>query len=118
MESALSHHGWIPEAVYACTCASFANSREFATPLGAFSYRRVPQNAFFLGVDRCKDANGNVFFMATAAKALADYLYMQKLNWSGMDAASDVRWFVRANEQPSLNLWSKELFLEQLKKLK
>jgi len=84
MESALSHHGWIPEAVYACTCASFANSREFATPLGAFSYRRVPQNAFFLGVDRCKDANGNVFFMATAAKALADYLYMQKLNWSGM----------------------------------
>lgn len=84
MESALSYHGWIPEAVYACTCASFSHSREFATPLGVFSYRRVPQNAFFLGVDRCKDANGNVFFMATPAKALADLLYVHKLNWFSM----------------------------------
>jgi predicted nucleotidyltransferase component of viral defense system len=37
------------------------------------------------------------------------------LDWK--HAASDVRRFVRANEQPSLSLWSKELFLEQLKKL-
>ena len=85
METALSHHGWIPEAVYACTCASFGNSKEFETPLGVFSYKRVPQHTFFLGVERRNDENGNVFFMASPAKALADYLYVHQLNWTRID---------------------------------
>ena len=85
METALSHHGWIPEAVYACTCASFGHSKEFETPLGVFNYKRVPQHTFFLGVQRCNDENGNVFFMASPVKALADYLYVHQLNWSGID---------------------------------
>lgn len=38
------------------------------------------------------------------------------LDWK--QAAEDVRRFVRANEQPSLDLWSKALFSEQLDKLK
>ncbi|TET33047.1 MAG: nucleotidyl transferase AbiEii/AbiGii toxin family protein [Planctomycetota bacterium] len=38
------------------------------------------------------------------------------LNWK--QAADDVRRFVRANEQPSLDLWGKKLFLHQLDKLK
>ncbi len=85
METALSHHGWIPEAVYACTCASFGNSKEFKTPLGLFVYKRVPQHAFFLGVQRCKEENGNVFFMASPVKALVDYLYIHQLRWTGID---------------------------------
>ena len=85
METALSHHGWIPEAVYACTCVSFGNSKEFETPLGVFSYTRVPQHTFFLGVERCNDENGNVFFMASPAKALADYLYVHQSNWTGIE---------------------------------
>lgn len=85
METALSHHGWIPEAVYACTCASFGNSKEFETPLGVFSYKRVPQHTFFLGVERRNDENGNVFFMASPSKALADYLYVHQLNWTRID---------------------------------
>ncbi len=38
------------------------------------------------------------------------------MNWK--QAAEDVRRFVRVEEQPSLDLWSKELFLRQLEKLK
>lgn len=38
------------------------------------------------------------------------------LNWK--QAAEDVRRFIRVNEQPSLDLWSKELFLNQLNKLR
>ena len=38
------------------------------------------------------------------------------MNWK--QAAQDVRRFVRASEYPSLDLWSKELFLGQLGKLK
>lgn len=88
METALSYHGWIPEAVYACTCASFVSSRKFETPLGLFSYKHVPQHTFYLGVDRYKDENGNVFFLATPAKALTDYFYVHKLNWRVIDEAA------------------------------
>lgn len=38
------------------------------------------------------------------------------LDWK--KAADDVRLFVRADEQPSIDLWSEDLFLHQLKKLK
>jgi len=82
LETALSYHGWIPEAVYGCTCSSFGSGKEFETPLGVFSYTRVPQRTFYLCVERCKDENDNVFFMASPAKALADYLYVHQLNWT------------------------------------
>jgi len=85
METALSYHCWIPEAVFACTCASFGNSKKFETPLGVFSYKRVPQHTFFLGVERYNDKNGNVFFMASPTKALVDYLYIHQLNWTRID---------------------------------
>ena len=87
LESALNYHGWIPEAVYACTCVSYRNAREFETPLGIFSYKRVPQNTFYAGVERSVDRNENVFFMASPAKALADYVYVHRLNWTGIDDA-------------------------------
>jgi len=38
------------------------------------------------------------------------------MNWK--QATEDVRRFVRVEEQPSLDLWSKELFWGQLDKLK
>ncbi|MBI9017357.1 MAG: hypothetical protein JEZ07_08875 [Phycisphaerae bacterium] len=87
LESALNYHGWIPEAVYACTNASLKNSKEFNTPLGLFSYKRVPQKILYAGVDRIKDSNGNIFLMATALKALADYIYIHKLDWLGTKPA-------------------------------
>ena len=42
LESALSLHGWIPEAVQAITSVSVERSREFDTPLGLFTFTRVP----------------------------------------------------------------------------
>ncbi len=38
----LSHHGWIPEAVYAITSVSGDRSREFDTPLGTSVSREFP----------------------------------------------------------------------------
>ena len=92
LESALSWHGWIPEAVHAVTSVSFKKSREFKTPLGIFSYDRVPQRVFYSEVERLADASGNVFLMARPLKALADYVYVRNRNWAGIDAmASDLR---------------------------
>ena len=68
LETALRYHEWIPEAVYACTCASFGNAKEFDTPLGIFSYKRIPQRVFYTGVERNVDNAGNAFFMASPEK--------------------------------------------------
>jgi len=89
MESALSYHGWIPEAVHACTCASYGNAKEFNTPLGVFLYRRVPQRVFYAAVERVVDPSGNVFFMAVPVKALTDYLYVHKPDWNSVGEAAE-----------------------------
>ncbi|NLE27020.1 MAG: hypothetical protein GX625_17100 [Clostridiaceae bacterium] len=92
LESALSWHGWIPEAVYTLTSASLGKSKEFKTPLGAFSYNRVPQKVFYAGVERLTDEAGDAFLMAQPIKALADYVYVHKKDWTGLaPAAEDLR---------------------------
>ncbi len=87
LESALSRHGWIPEAVHGITSASSRKSKQFTTPLGVFSYDRVPQRVFYAEVERVTDASGNAFLMATPLKALADYVYVQKKDWTGIKPA-------------------------------
>lgn len=84
LESALRWHDWIPEAVYTFTSVSFKNSKVFDTPLGHFSYRRVPQKVFYAGVNHAADENGNVFLIASPLKALADYVYVHKRDWPGL----------------------------------
>ena len=81
LESALSYYGWIPEAVHAVTSITQSRSRTFTTPLGVFSYTRIPQNRFLSGVRRFELDGGDAFFMATPIKALADYVYVHRCEW-------------------------------------
>lgn len=46
MESALSYHGWIPEAVYTITSATTRRKKLFKTPLGVFAFFNFPVNNF------------------------------------------------------------------------
>ena len=104
LETALSYHGWIPEAVYSVTSVSVDRSREFETPLGHFSFTRVPQETFYTEVTRVeKDGRGNAdgpgygggsgyggpssrasenFLLASPLKALADYVHVRKQDWN------------------------------------
>jgi hypothetical protein len=92
LEAALSYHGWIPEAVYAITSVSLDRSREFDTPLGLFSFTRVPQETFYTEVARVeKDGSGSAdgtgcggesFLLASPLKALADYVHVHKRDWT------------------------------------
>ncbi|MFH1708405.1 MAG: type IV toxin-antitoxin system AbiEi family antitoxin domain-containing protein [Planctomycetota bacterium] len=88
-ETALSYHGWIPEAVHACVNTCLAHSREFDTPLGLFVYKRVPQKILLTGVERRTDADGNVFFMAGPVKALADLVHINRAKWRSIDQAAE-----------------------------
>lgn len=80
MEYALSYHGWIPEAVVVLTCATLKNSTVFNTPVGAFSYKRIPQSLFFSCVN-VASSGGETALIASPLKALCDYVYVHKLQW-------------------------------------
>ena len=82
IETALSYHGWIPESVHAITSVSLARSRSFDTQLGLFTYTRIPQSPFLAGVTRIGGQDGDAFLLATPLKALADYVYAHRCNWS------------------------------------
>lgn len=83
LESALSYHGWIPEAVYSVTSATTKRSAEFRTPLGVFSYSPVHFSDFFAGVDRVEDENG-AFLIASPWRAIADYVYVYRKKWKSL----------------------------------
>ena len=101
LESALSYHGWIPEAVYAITSTSLQRSRSFNTPLGVFSFTRIPQSQFYAGVRRIETGNGGSFLMAEPLKALADYVYAHHCPW---DSAAPVLESLRVDEHSLADL--------------
>jgi len=96
LESALEFHHWIPEAVYAVTSVSAKRSCSFDTPVGRFIYTRVPQHPLLASVQRQEIDDGIRFFMAAPLKALADYVYVHRLKWAGLDP---VRKSLRVEEE-------------------
>ena len=72
LEYALHYFGLIPERVEAVTSVTTGRSRKHATPVGLFSYRKIPLAAFRIGMDRVELDDGRSFLIATPEKALAD----------------------------------------------
>jgi hypothetical protein len=90
-ESALSYHGWIPEAVRTTTSASVKRAKEFETPIGIFSYEHIPIKAFSLGVEQHQQGTLTLF-IASPVKALADIIYARKRIWESIgDLSEDLR---------------------------
>lgn len=83
-ESALAHHGWIPEAVRMITSATSRRSRDLDTPLGRFRYSHIACSPFLVGVSR-EVVGKESFWMAQPWKAIADYVYSFKKDWTGVD---------------------------------
>ena len=78
LESALAWHGLIPEAVYQVSSVTVARSREFTTPLGVFSFHRVPARAPRAGVEAVDVSRNAWAFIATPLRAIADLVYLNK----------------------------------------
>ena len=79
-ESALSYHGWIPEAVYTTTSACAKRSQSVHTSIGMFSFEHTPQDQFFMAVER-KETKDGLYLIAHPWKALADYMYARRKKW-------------------------------------
>jgi hypothetical protein len=87
-ESALSFHGWIPEAVYTTTSASAKRGRVIKTPKGVFRYLHVPETPFYLEVARVSNEVGS-FLVAEPWKAIADLIYAYRKDWKTLDDLSE-----------------------------
>ena len=80
MHSALRYYGLIPEAVYVTQSMTVKHSRDFTTPVGAFTYQCVSAESFPVGVTQVHDGDA-VFVIATPEKALCDLIaYSPRLN--------------------------------------
>lgn len=77
-EYALSYHGLIPERVYTITSATTKKSVEYSTPLGNFSYQKIPVKAYSLGIDWHYNERDGGYFIATPEKALCDKIFTDK----------------------------------------
>lgn len=78
LESALSFHGLIPEAVFSTTSVARGRPSEYATPLGRFTYRVVAEDLFwgYASVPVSPDAKRTAF-VARPEKALLDLVYLR-----------------------------------------
>lgn len=77
LDYALSYHGLIPERVETVTSVTTGRSRAFETPFGSFSYRRLSEDRYAVGV--LLEQQGSVsFLIASPEKALVDKVWADK----------------------------------------
>jgi len=83
LETALSFHGLIPEAVYQTASVTVARSRMFDTPVGRFTFHRVPARDPRAGVQALRVAQDTWAFVATPLRAIADLVYLRpSVSWA------------------------------------
>lgn len=72
VETALSYHGLIPERVYEIASMTTQAPRKFNTPLGSFTYTRLPLPYYAFGIRSEKLADDQYAMIASPEKALCD----------------------------------------------
>jgi len=88
LETALSHHGAIPEAAHLVTSVTPLITRQFEALGLAFTYQKLKKEAYY-GYEP-KEVQGTTVLIAPREKALADFLYFVHL---GRKAMNDrIRW--------------------------
>ncbi|MFK5894981.1 MAG: hypothetical protein QM504_17325 [Pseudomonadota bacterium] len=108
-ESALSYHGWIPEAVrsvLSITVRRKSVSYDHNT-LGKFEFKRITvKPGYFLQAVNRHELQHQVALIAEPMRALLDLVYLRKLHWQGLSYLLDG---LRIDEQairavPSLSI--------------
>jgi len=78
LEYALAYHGLIPERVETVTSVTTGKRRGFDTPVGRFTYWRVPPRVFPVGIERIETGDGRAFLLASREKAICDLLMQRR----------------------------------------
>lgn len=88
VETALSFHGWIPEAVHTVvSMTSGGKSMRYSHAVfGQFEFRRMTVNpGYFLQAVARHELQQQVALIAEPMRALLDLVYLRKLPWQGLD---------------------------------
>jgi len=110
LESALSFHNLIPEAVYTTTSVTSKRSKTFKTPLGVFSYAHLPPENLYISVELIKKESYQ-FLIAKPWKAICDYVFCYKKPWNNITfLAEDLR--IDPEDLPELSDTEMELLDE------
>ncbi len=83
LEWALSYYHFIPERVSVVTNITLGSNKEFSTPIGTFTYRRLNASRYSVGIDHKQLGRANRgFLIATPEKALVrlGLLQLRQLN--------------------------------------
>ena len=91
-ETALAHHGWIPEAVY--TTASVIPGRKSKVyeheKLGSFTFHPLAiHKGYFLELVLREQVNQQAMLIAKPVRALMDLVCLRKEAWQGVDWLTD-----------------------------
>lgn len=87
LEFALSYYSIIPETVYTITSVTPKPTREFIVTDRTFAYKTIKKKAFSGYLPR--EIDNQTFLIATAEKALADYLYFVSLGKKKINDRTD-----------------------------
>ncbi len=79
-ESSLRYFGWIPESVPVTCSATIKQTRNFTNVLATFSFEKVPNSIFSVGVTWINDEEAK-FLMADPWKSIADMIYLRNKKW-------------------------------------
>lgn len=71
-DTALAYYGLIPERVYEVSSMTTKASRAFSTPMGLFTYTKLPLPYYSFGILQEKVSDDQYAMMASAEKALFD----------------------------------------------
>ncbi len=75
LQSALAHHGLIPEYVPMVTSVTTARPEQLRTELGEYTFKHI-RREFFFGYRHVEFSRGQGAFIATPEKALLDLVYL------------------------------------------
>lgn len=107
LQSALAHHGLIPEHVPVVTSVTTSRPGRWNTDLGDFSYRHIKTGMFF-GYGLEQVGGGQTAMIASPEKALLDLLYLQP----GSDRMAYLR-ELRLDNMESLDLKTLSVYADR-----
>jgi len=85
MESALWHHGLLPEALFGVASVTTSRGRRYSTPVGEFEFFKVVARPPMVGVTSIEVEPRHWGFVADPLRALADLLYLRRqVSWQEM----------------------------------
>ena len=118
LEWALSFYSFIPERVAVVTNVTTGSNKEYATPIGNFTYRHLSLSRYSVGICQ-KHIEGQLggFLIASPEKALADWVFFTSKGYTEEELLEDLLESKRVEKESlrSLDMKTMQIISNQYK---